>query len=139
VSLSRAAGFLGETYGPALDLARGTQLTELAKRRKLFRSVQPPVPLKGRSVIVVDDGVASGVTMIAALRAARAQKPLEVIAVAPVMAPDALDEVRKNCNDVVTLLAPEEFHGIASYYSDFKTVTEDEAVELLQQTWAVLV
>jgi len=134
VTLGPTAGMLIDTYGPALDRARVEQMAGVARRRKLFREVQRAIPLAGRTVIVTDDGVSSGATMIAALRFARAQKARELIAAAPVMAPDRTDEIRKHCNSLVAVTIPREFHGIASVYTAFPTVTEEEAVELLRQT-----
>jgi putative phosphoribosyl transferase len=108
------------------------QLTELARRKKLFRGVQPAVPLTGRSVIVTDDGIATGSTMIAALRTARASNPLELIVAVPVAPPDRLAEIRRECDDLVCLLAPKSFWAVGQYYVDFSQVEDDAVMEVLR-------
>jgi predicted phosphoribosyltransferase len=110
---------------------RRHQLNEMARRKKLFRSVRPPTPVAGRSVIVTDDGIATGSTMIAALQTLKTQKPREVIVAVPVASPDRLAEVRRWCDDVVCLLAPEEFWAIGQFYEDFIQVEDEEVIQLL--------
>src|SRR6516225_8201659 len=112
---------------------RSHQLAEIARRKKLFREVRPQAPLKGRTVIVTDDGIATGSTMIAALQAVRPQKAREVIVAVPVASPDRLAEVRRWCDDVVCLLAPEEFWAIGQFYEDFTQVEDEEVIELLRE------
>ncbi len=112
---------------------RQHQLAEIARRKKLFRDVRPAVPLGGRSVIVTDDGIATGATMIAALQTARAQKPKELIVAAPVAAPDRLDEVRKWCDEVVCLRSDPSFYAIGQFYEDFSQVEDEEVVAMLRQ------
>jgi predicted phosphoribosyltransferase len=124
-----AAG-LPEGY---LDDEREYQLDEIARRKELFRAVRPQAPVTGRSVIVTDDGIATGSTMIAALKVARAQAPHELIAAAPMAPPDRLEEVRRWCDAVVCLIAPEWFRAIGQFYRDFAPVEDEEAVELLRR------
>ncbi len=109
------------------------QLAEIARRKKLFRGVRPAAPVRDRSVIVTDDGIATGSTMIAALQAVKTQNPREVIVAVPVASPDRLAEVRRWCDDVVCLLAPEQFWAIGQFYEDFTQVEDDEVVRLLRQ------
>ena len=85
---------------------RRHQLAEIARRKKLFREVRPQAPVAGRSVIVTDDGIATGSTMIAALQAVKTQNPREVIVAVPVASPDRLAEVGRWCDDAVCLLSP---------------------------------
>jgi predicted phosphoribosyltransferase len=112
---------------------RRYQLGEIARRKKLFRGARPPAPVAGRSVIVTDDGIATGSTMIAALREVQAQGPREVIVAVPVASPDRLEEVRRWCDDVVCLLRPEDFWAIGQFYQDFTPVEDDEVVKLLRE------
>lgn len=116
------------------DLAdeRRLQMAEIARRRQLFRSVRPAASVTGRSVIVTDDGIATGSTMIAALQVVRAQEPLEVIVAVPVAPPDRLAAVAARCDEVVCLLAPELFWAIGQFYEDFTQVEDEEVVELLR-------
>jgi len=125
-------GFLGsmEEY---LEQEGGYELSEIARRKKLFRAIRPQAPIEGRSVIVTDDGIATGSTMIAGLQTIKARNPGEVIVAVPVASPDRLEEVRRWCDDVVCLLAPEDFWAIGQHYEDFTQITDDEVVELLRE------
>jgi predicted phosphoribosyltransferase len=128
----QAKEFLDE-LGDYLVKERRHQLAEIARRRKLFRAARPRARIAGRSVIVTDDGIATGSTMIAALQAARAQKPSELIVAVPVAPPDRLEEVRRWCDDVVCLLSPDTFWAVGQFYGDFAQVEDEEAVELLRR------
>lgn len=108
------------------------QLREIARRKKLFRAVRPQAPVAGRSVIVTDDGIATGSTMIAALQAVQTQKPHELIVAVPVSSPDRLGEVRRWCDDMVCLFSPKEFWAIGQFYEDFAQVEDEEVVKLLR-------
>jgi predicted phosphoribosyltransferase len=112
---------------------RQLQLGVIARRKKLFRGVRPQVPLKGRSVIVTDDGIATGSTMIAALQGIKTQNARELIVAVPVASPDRLAEVGRWCDDVVCLLAPEEFWAIGQFYEDFTQVEDEQVVQLLRE------
>jgi predicted phosphoribosyltransferase len=111
---------------------RTHQLEEIARRKALCRSVRPQAPTQGRSVIVTDDGIATGSTMIAALQVVRAQHPFETIVAVPVAPPDRLIHVRALCDQVICLLTPRDFWAVGQFYKDFKTVEYTEAVELLR-------
>lgn len=108
------------------------QLAEIARRKKLFRGVRPQASLVGRSVIVTDDGIATGSTMIAALQVVQTQKPQEVIVAVPIASPDRLKEVRRLCDEVVCLLQPETFWAIGEFYEDFTQVEDEQVVQLLR-------
>jgi predicted phosphoribosyltransferase len=112
---------------------RHHQFREIARRKQLFRQVRPPAAIAGRSVIVTDDGIATGSTMLAALQVVKAQNPREVIVAVPVAAPDHLEEVGRWCDDVVCLLRPEAFWAIGQFYEDFTQVEDDQVVDLLRQ------
>lgn len=132
----------GQTYlDPAFDVPelaeyveqeRQYQVAEIARRKRLFRAVRPAASLTGRSVIVTDDGIATGATMIAALKVARAKKPYRLIVAAPVAPPERLKEVGRHCDEVVCLLAPERFHAVGQFYEDFRQVEDEEVLELLR-------
>lgn len=108
------------------------QRAEIARRRKLFRAVRPAAPIAGRSVIVTDDGIATGSTMIAALKVVRAQKPHELIVAAPVASPRRLEEIRHWCDETVCLLSTEDFWAIGQFYENFAQVEDDEVVAILR-------
>lgn len=111
---------------------RQYQLAEIARRKKLFRAVRPQAPIANRSVLVTDDGIATGSTMIAALQTVKTQNPRELIVAVPVASPDRLTEVSRWCDEVVCLLASEEFFAIGQFYEDFTQVEDAEVIELLR-------
>jgi predicted phosphoribosyltransferase len=119
----------GDEY---LARERAHQLGEIARRKALFRAIRPPATIAGRSVIVTDDGIATGATMIAALDLARASRPDELIVAVPVASPDRLREVRRHCDEVICLLAPADFWAIGQFYADFSQVEDEEAAEWLR-------
>src|SRR5260370_28067915 len=82
------------------------QLAEIERRKKSIRGIRPQAPVMGRSVIVTDDGIATGSTMIAALQSVKSQKPREIIVAVPVVSPERVEEIRHWCDDLVYLLAP---------------------------------
>jgi predicted phosphoribosyltransferase len=111
---------------------RRHQLGEIARRKSLIRSVRPPASVAGRSVIVTDDGIATGSTMIAALHVAREQNPHELIVAVPVAPPGRLGEIRRHCDEAICLLTPDDFWAIGQFYADFSPVEDAEVVELLR-------
>jgi putative phosphoribosyl transferase len=115
-----------------LNEERDAQLDLIARRRRVFRAVRPPASVTGRSVIVTDDGIATGSTMIAALEVVQAQDPYEVIVAVPVASPERLPEIRRHCDTVVCLLKPARFWAIGEFYRDFTQIDDAEAVELLR-------
>jgi predicted phosphoribosyltransferase len=96
--------------------------------------VRPAAPIADRSVIVTDDGIATGSTMIAALQAIRVQHPLCLVVAVPVASPDRLREVRHWCDDVVCLLTPPFFYAVGQFYQHFELVSDEEVLELLHRT-----
>jgi putative phosphoribosyl transferase len=112
---------------------RRYQTAEIARRKKWIRAVRPKASLAGRSVIVTDDGIATGSTMIAALQDIKTQNPREVIVAVPVASPNRLPEIRRWCDDVVCLLTPEEFWAIGQFYEDFTQVEDEEVIDLLRK------
>jgi predicted phosphoribosyltransferase len=127
-----AKEFLGLMEEYLMD-ERHHQMAEIARRKKLFRSVRPQASLKGRSVIVTDDGIATGSTMFAALQSIKGQNAREVIVAVPVASPDRLAEIRRLCDDVVCLLTPKQFWAIGQFYQDFTQVEDEEVVQLLRE------
>jgi predicted phosphoribosyltransferase len=109
------------------------QLAEISRRKKLLRAVRPAAPIEGRSVIVTDDGVATGSTMTAALRTVRSQGPRELIMAVPVAPPDRLELMRPLCDEVVCLLAPEDFSAVGQFYDRFDPVEDEEVVRMLRE------
>jgi putative phosphoribosyl transferase len=112
------------------------QLQLIAHRKRFFREVRPHACVHGRSVIVTDDGIATGSTMLAALQVIRSQEPYEVLVAVPVAAPDRLKEVGAYCDEVVCPHAPEHFWAIGSFYLDFRQVSDEEVLLLLSENYS---
>lgn len=109
------------------------QLDEIARRKELIRQIRPPATIAGRTVIVTDDGIATGATMLAALSTVRLQHPKELIAAVPVSPPGNLDSLQEHADQVVCLLAPEDFWAVGQFYNDFHSVEDEEVLELLRE------
>ncbi len=110
-----------------------TQLEEIRRRMRLYRGDRPMPALAGQAAVVVDDGIATGSTMIAALRATRAMGPAILIAAIPVAPPDGLRRLRPEADDVYCLLTPEFFYAVGQFYDDFGQTTDDEVIAFLQR------
>jgi predicted phosphoribosyltransferase len=133
VHLNRAAEDALGVNEDYLGRERRHQLAEITRLKELFRHVRPKAEVAGRSVIVTDDGIATGSTMVAALQSLRPQSPYEVIVAVPVASPDRLRSVRRWCDDVICLLAPDDFFAIGQFYRNFEPVEIEEVVRLLRE------
>ncbi|MFM8273607.1 MAG: phosphoribosyltransferase [Gemmata sp.] len=120
-----------------LEEEKRHQLAEIARRAKLFREVRPAAPIAGRSVIVTDDGIATGSTMVAALRSARAHHPHELIMAVPVAPPERLEHMRRLCDEALCLLAPVDFYAVGQFYEEFNTVEDEQVVRMLREAAVV--
>lgn len=110
---------------------RDQQLSEIERRRKMYVGDRPHPELSGHTVIVVDDGIATGATTRAALQAVRLRKPSELVLAVPVAPTDTLKKLAGEADEIVCLEDYEEFGAIGFFYSDFRQVSDDEVVELL--------
>lgn len=106
---------------------------ELALRAELYRNHRAPIPLKNRIVIVVDDGLATGATMIAALQIVHASKPARIIVAVPVAANESLKQVQQHADDLVCLLIPDRFHAVGWWYETFEQTSDDQVMQLLNE------
>ncbi len=104
---------------------------ELERRELLYRGLRPPPSLLGRTVILVDDGLATGSTMRAAVLAAQQQGAAHVVAAVPVGSPDAAESLRSEVDEVVCIITPVPFRAVGLWYDDFDQVSDDEVCSLL--------
>ncbi|HVW51268.1 MAG TPA: phosphoribosyltransferase family protein [Trinickia sp.] len=116
-----------------LEAEKQHQLEVLHVRRSQYSAVRPPADPAGRVVIVVDDGLATGATMIAALHAVRAANPATLICAVPVAAQESLEHVRRFADLVVCLQTPPAFYAVGEFYRSFSQVDDDEAIQILKQ------
>jgi predicted phosphoribosyltransferase len=108
------------------------QMAVMRARREQYTPVRPPIPRQGRIVIVLDDGLATGATMLAALHATRAEAPARLICAAPVASHEALARVKGQCDEVVCLSAPFDFQAVGQFYRSFPQVEDSEAIAALK-------
>ena len=109
------------------------QLEEIERRRELYLAGTTRAPVEGHTAIVVDDGIATGATMEAAVRATRRANPKHLVLAVPVAPPDTIERLRPQVDEVVCLATPRLFDAIGTFYEDFRQVTDEEVVELLRR------
>ncbi|GAB4166437.1 MAG: phosphoribosyltransferase family protein [Rhodocyclaceae bacterium] len=126
---ARSAGLTDEY----LERVERQELETLRQRRARFSPLRPARDPAGRVVIVVDDGLATGATMIAALHCVRGAGPQKLVCAVPVASLDALGAVRGHCDEVVCLHTPADFYAVGQFYGDFAQVEDDEVVRLLSK------
>lgn len=127
-----ALGRLGlseEDLAPVVERER----TELRRREALYRQGRPAPELEDRTVIVVDDGLATGSTARAALRSVRRQNPARLVFAAPVAAPEGAELMRREADEVVCLSEPAGFMAVGQWYDDFEQLTDDDVLTALQR------
>lgn len=119
----------------ALEEVTEREQKELERREKTYRGDRPWPDVSDYTVIIVDDGVATGATMKAAADALRSYKPKELIIAIPVAPPDTVEELRSKADDIICLETPHAFGGIGRWYKDFGQTSDDEVRDLLNQFW----
>jgi predicted phosphoribosyltransferase len=113
-----------------VDAVTASEQDELLRRERVYRGDRPPPDLRGRTVILVDDGLATGATMQAALAALRQQRPAGIVVAVPVAATETCHALQAEADDVVCVVTPEPFYAVGAWYSDF-TQTSDEEVRAM--------
>lgn len=127
VDVLAALGLTEERLAPVLE--RETE--ELARRERVYRAGRPPYDLRGKSVILVDDGIATGATMRAAVEAARSLGPKEIIVAAPNGSREAVALLEKTADRVAVLSVPEPYMGVGAWYMDFPQLSDEDVVDTL--------
>lgn len=109
------------------------ELPEIRRRRETYLGGRPPVPLAGKTVVVVDDGIATGATMRAALRLIRSEGPARLIAAIPVAPAETVRELEEDCDEVICLECPSPFRAVGLHYRDFGQVNDTTVTDILER------
>lgn len=116
-----------------IDKETAQQSSEIKRRAGTFRKILPKVSLAGKTVILVDDGLATGATMAASLAAARREAPKRLVAAVPVASAEAIEKIADYCDEVVVLRLPEFFAAVGEFYRDFGQTDDEEVAGLLRR------
>jgi predicted phosphoribosyltransferase len=116
-----------------IDSIAAEELKELKRRERAYRGNRPEPDVKGKTVILIDDGLATGSTIRAAAQALRPQQPARIIVAVPVSAPETCDEYRIGVDEIICAVTPEPFVGVGMWYLDFSQTTDEEVRDLLER------
>lgn len=119
-----------------IDAVVARERAELERRKKLYRGSHERVDVTGRTVIIVDDGLATGASMYAAVAALRQEQPARIVVAVPVAPPDSCEDMRRVADEVVCAVTPEPFHAVGLWYEDFTQTSDEEVRALLEQARA---
>lgn len=114
-----------------INAVTAREFEELQRRERSYRGDLPPPIVESKTIIVVDDGVATGSTMLAALSALRQSQAGRVVVAAPTIARTTYDRLQENCDEVVAVIVPAEFYGVGQWYQDFSQTSDEEVHQLL--------
>lgn len=114
-----------------IDRVAASEEKELERRERLYRAGRPPLAVKGRTIILVDDGLATGSTMRAAIKALRQTHAARIVAAIPVASPDTCEEMQAEADEVVCATTPQPFFGVGYWYEDFSQTSDEEVRTLL--------
>lgn len=116
-----------------IEAAAERELEEMKRREKVYRNDRPPLLVEGKTILLVDDGIATGSTMLAAIEALRKQQAAKIVVAVPTMAPSSLPAFKKKTDEVVALITPEEFMAVGQWYDDFSQTSDQEVQDLLEK------
>ena len=122
--------------GEVIDAVAADELRELERRERAYRGDRPAPDVRDKTVILVDDGLATGSTMRAAAAALRRQGPARIVVAVPVSAPQTCDEYRMGVDEIICAVTPEPFQAVGLWYKDFSQTTDEEVRELLARSAA---
>src|SRR5436305_7598261 len=117
--------------GEVIDAVAADELRELERREHAYRGDRPEPDVRGKTIILVDDGLATGSTMRAAASALRRQDPARIVVAVPVSAPQTCNEYRMGVDEIICAITPEPFHAVGMWYADFSQTTDEEVRDLL--------
>jgi len=117
-----------------IDAVAAGEERELERRQRLYRGNRPPPDVRARTVILVDDGLATRSTMRAAAAALRKQQPARIVVAVPVSAAETCDEFRMEVDEIICAATPEPFQGVGLWYEDFSQITDQEVRDLLEKS-----
>jgi predicted phosphoribosyltransferase len=117
-----------------IDQVAENEARELERRERLYRGDRPPVAARGKNVILIDDGLATGASMRAAVEGVRRHEPKKVIVAVPVAAPSTCEEIGRHADEIVCALTPEPFLAVGLWYEHFDQTTDEEVRELLERS-----
>ena len=117
-----------------IEAVASKEQEELVRRERLYRANRPAPDVRGRTVILVDDGLATGATMQAAIKALRQQRPARIVVAVPIAASDTCDALRTEADDVVCTVTPEPFYAVGLWYEDFSQTSDEEVRDLLARS-----
>ena len=116
-----------------IDTVTRQELKELERRERAYRGDRPPPEVRGRTVILIDDGLATGASMRAAVAALRAQNPARIVVAVPTAAPETCAAFESEVDEIVCAMTPEPFYGVGRWYEDFSQTTDEEVRALLEE------
>lgn len=119
-----------------IDEVEAEERAELQRRQQAYRGQRPVPQLANQVVIIVDDGLATGATMHAAIDAVRLQNPKKIIVAVPVAPPETIDALRDSVDEVICPIQPHQFSSIGQWYRSFSQVSDQEVTELLNSAWS---
>jgi putative phosphoribosyl transferase len=116
-----------------IDQVAATERAELKRREREYRGDRPPPEVRGKTVILIDDGLATGASMRAAVAALRQGKPDRIVVAVPIAAPSTCEEIQDEVDEVVCARPPEPFYAVGLWYEDFSQTTDEEVRDLLRR------
>ena len=117
-----------------VDEVAASEQQELTRRERLYRGDRPAPDVRGRTVILVDDGLATGATMLAAVKALRQQQPARIVVAVPTASPETCEQLRAEVDDIICAITPEPFHAVGLWYEDFSQTKDEEVRDLLARS-----
>ena len=116
-----------------INIVAKRELIELQRREKLYRMDRPSPEVRDQTILLIDDGLATGASMRAAIAGLRAQYPARIVVAIPAAAPDVCEAFRSEVDDIICAITPEPFYGVGRWYEDFSQVTDEEVRTLLEE------